>query len=98
MRRLDSGCGRSGRNRTGWWPGLAGFAVWMLMACAPSVTLLPDRAALPPDLVQPCPSLPPLIDGTAGAVLRWALDTIEQYGECARGKQALIDAVQPTPP
>ena len=71
---------------------------WTMTACAQPAPLLPDREPLPPDLVQPCPPLQSLTDGTGGAVLQWIVDAAFQYRACQRGKQALIDAVTGGPP
>ena len=66
--------------------------VLMMTACA---SLMPPSAPVPlqANLREPCPDLPPLIDGSAAAALRWSVATAKQYLECqasqARGVQAV---------
>ncbi|WP_304335341.1 hypothetical protein [Conchiformibius steedae] len=66
--------------------------VLMLTACSsltkPSANLEPP----PPDLAQPCPPLPPLTDGKAGAVLLWAADVVSLYKDCRAKHSALVQA------
>ena len=63
----------------------------MLMACASSTKQL-QASPPPPDLAQPCEPLPPLADGIAATVLRWAVATVEQYQDCQRRHGALVRA------
>ncbi|MDO5686744.1 MAG: hypothetical protein Q4G42_05100 [Neisseria sp.] len=48
---------------------------------------------LPADLTQPCPTLPELTDGQAATVLRWSLQVVGQYNDCAARHRALARAV-----
>jgi len=68
---------------------------WMLTGCQSSTPLLPERAPLPPSLVQECPPLQSLDNGRMGTVLRWAVETVKEYGRCQRSKHELIEAVRP---
>jgi len=76
------------------WTGLSiGMCASMLTACCLPTPPLPERALLPPNLVQPCPDLMLLEDGTGAAVLRKLVEVSEQYHACQSGKSALIEAV-----
>ena len=56
----------------------------MMTACASSVTHSPQPVpVLPASLRAPCQALNPPHDGSAGAVLRWAVETIRAYQVCS---------------
>lgn len=63
---------------------LSTAAILMMTACASSVTHSPQPVpVLPASLRAPCPPLQHPDDGTAGAILRWAVATIQAYQVCS---------------
>lgn len=48
---------------------------------------------MPPNLIQACPDLSPLNDGTGAAVLRKIVEVSKLYYECQRRHGALVKAV-----
>ena len=81
------------------WTGLFRFMALIslaltLTACASLTTPSEARAPLPPSLTAPCQPLPLLADGMAGTVLRWAMEAIEAYQDCAERHRALVEAVR----
>lgn len=50
---------------------------------------------VPANLLVPCDPLPLLSDGIAASVLRWSIEVVNQYQDCAASHQALIQAISP---
>ena len=78
------------------WSKSLSIAVFALMttACASSPPQSPAPPTLPASLRPPCPPLPQPTDGTAAAVLRWAVDVVALYQECASRQANVVGAVQ----
>lgn len=74
---------------------LLSVCVWSLMGCQISTPLSSERSPIPPSLTQECPPLQLLDDGHMGTVLRWAVETVKEYGRCQRNHHGLIEAVTP---
>lgn len=57
----------------------------------------PSAVPIPPNLRAPCerPTMPQ--DGSAAAVLRWAVQTATALRECADRHAALVEAISPAP-
>lgn len=62
-----------------------------LVSCASSPPQLP-ATTIPANLRQPCPALSPPDDGSAGAVLRWAVATVKAYQVCAGRHLETVEA------
>lgn len=54
----------------------------------------PAPPPLPADLVQACPDLTPIEDGTAAAVLRKLVEASQAYYDCQARHAGLVEAVQ----
>ncbi len=72
----------------------------MLSGCSlfqsvPQLAMLPQRPAIPANLTTPCPMLTPLADGSGASVLRKLVEVAEEYADCRRRHDALIEAVKP---
>ena len=63
----------------------------MMMGCQKSIVL--SKPVMPANLLQPCPSLSGLEQGTGKAVLLWAVDTVAKYNECDAKHAALVKAL-----
>jgi hypothetical protein len=63
-----------------------------LIAGCPA-SMPPSTGRTPPDasLVEPCPPLSPLADGTGAAVLRWILGTVDAYTDCQSRHRRLVE-------
>lgn len=53
----------------------------------------PTPLSVPPELLQRCPNLTPLNDGSAGAAVWKIVDIASQYYDCQARQGALIDAL-----
>ena len=51
-------------------------------------------AAPAANLIQPCPKLSPLSDGSAASLLNKIIEISQQYYDCSRQLSALVDAVK----
>lgn len=65
----------------------------LLGGCTQLVPFI-DRPVPDETLMQPCPTLEPLMNGNGEAVLRKLVEWAGQYRECAAGKDKLIEAVR----
>ena len=63
-----------------------------LSSCASSVTHSPAPLVLPASLRAPCPALVAPDDGSAGSILRWAVETVRAYQVCADRHQETVQA------
>lgn len=70
------------------------LAVFMLAGCATVPSPSEARAVIDTRLTNPCPPLLPLTDGESGTVLRWIAEFAEQYRQCARQLDALVEAIK----
>jgi len=48
---------------------------------------------IPANLLQPCPTLNKIEDGTGKEVLLWAVDTVAKYNECDAKHAALVKSL-----
>ncbi|MDK4689485.1 hypothetical protein [Kingella negevensis] len=64
-----------------------------MTACANSTA--PLAASKPStDLLQPCPALPELANGTAKSVLLWSVQVAHLYHDCKARHEALVKAIE----
>ena len=66
----------------------------MLMGCQKSTVLL--KPVIPANLLQPCPILNKIDDGTGRVIMIWAVDTVAKYNECDAKHAALVGALKQT--
>lgn len=68
-------------------------AASMTMGCASSVTVS-QNAEVPANLRQPCQQLPDPADGTGAALLRWAIEVVGLYNDCADRHDKTVEAIK----
>lgn len=68
-------------------------ALIFLSSCASFRTQSTERAPIPASLMVKCQPLNKPESGIGADMLRWSIETIRLYKDCADGKAALIDAV-----
>ena len=66
----------------------------LIVGCNASMPPSQGRATLDASLTEPCPPLSLLADGTAGTVLRWALETVDAYNDCSTKHKKLVEATK----
>jgi len=64
----------------------------MMMGCQKSTVL--SKQVIPANLLQPCPNLSQLEQGTGKEVLLWAVETVAKYNECEAKHTALVKALE----
>lgn len=62
----------------------------MMMGCQQSTHLSPT---IPANLLEPCPDLQKLEDGTGRVLLIWSVDTVAKYNECKSRHGAIVKAL-----
>ncbi|RZG76655.1 hypothetical protein EXE09_06380 [Acinetobacter sp. WCHAc060025] len=63
----------------------------MIAACQQSTHLSPR---IPANLLEPCPNLQQLEDGTGRTLLIWSVNTVVKYNECKSKHEAIVKAFE----
>ena len=71
-----------------------GVSVFLIWGCASPMQPSQGRAPIPATLTVECPPLSPLVDGSAGSVLRKFVEVSEAYYDCAAKHRELVKAVR----
>lgn len=61
----------------------------MLTACSPLTRL--SKVEVPANLMQPCPELSELSGNTGKLLMKWGIDTVDKYNQCALQVDAWIE-------
>ena len=61
----------------------------MTTACTPSTRLF--KVEVPANLMQPCPQLQELSGTTGKDWMKWGVDTVDKYNQCAMQVDAWIE-------
>ena len=64
----------------------------MMTACTKSTVL--SKPVIPANLLQPCPNLNEIEQGTGKSIMLWAVDTVAKYNECDARHKALVKALE----
>ena len=64
----------------------------MNTACTKSTVL--SKPVIPANLLQPCPNLIEIEQGTGKAIMLWTVDTMAKYNECDAKHAALVKALE----
>jgi hypothetical protein len=68
------------------------LCVASLLAACNSLPTQPEPQAIPPSLATLCPPPRPPSDGTGETMLKWGIQQIELYAECASRHRRLVEA------
>ncbi|MCH7394169.1 hypothetical protein MMP66_07730 [Acinetobacter dispersus] len=62
------------------------------MGCQKSIVL--SKPVIPANLLEPCPILNKIEDGSGKTVMIWAVNTVAKYNECDAKHAAVVDALR----
>ena len=68
--------------------------VSLIAGCASYGQPSTARSNLDASLIEPCQKLSQPTDGTGGAILRWALATVDAYADCSARHRGLVEATR----
>ena len=66
----------------------------LLAGCASPMPPSQGRTPLDASLVEPCPPLSPLADGTGAAVLRKLIEVGDAYADCSARHRRMVEATR----